>query len=290
MHEPVLLREVLEFLRPSNGDVIVDCTVGGGGHADAILEKVMPDGKLIGIDRDDEAIKAASERLARFKDRVVLRRGNFREVGSILNTLGVGEVNGLLFDLGLSSLQIEDEKRGFSIRLDGPLDMRMSRGDSIDARFIVNRLSEKEIEAIIRDYGEERFSRRIASAIVRGRPVKTTGQLAEITERAMPGWSRRQKIHPATRTFQALRIAVNDELGALRSALKEMPQCLKKGGRVCAISFHSLEDRIVKHALRDYSKSGELEVITKKPVVAGDEERAANPRSRSAKLRVAQKI
>jgi len=290
VHEPVLLREVLEYLNLAPGRKIIDCTLGGGGHAEAILERISPGGKLIGIDRDDEALKAALARLERFKDSVILRKGNFRDLGSILSTLGIGEFDGFLFDLGLSSLQLEAKERGFSIKLDGPLDMRMDREDPINARFIVNRLSEIELETIIRKYGEERFSKKIAKEIIRERPIETTGELADIVHRTVPGWMRRYKIDPATRTFQALRIAVNDELESLKSALPEALRYTKKGGRICVIAYHSLEDRIVKNAFRDYAKAGKAVLVTKKPIIAARQEVIDNPRSRSAKLRVLERV
>ena len=284
-HEPVMVAEVLRFLAPGPGKLIVDATVGTGGHAEAVLERGAA---LIGIDRDPLALQLARERLSRFGDRVRLVRGNFRELGEIVAGLGLGKVDGVLFDLGMSSFQLEDPGRGFSFTREGPLDMRMDPSQSLTAHEIVNRWPEEEICRILREFGEERYARRIARAIVRSRPIDTTTELAEIVVRCYPPGHRR--IHPATRTFQALRIAVNDELAALREGLLAAIRILGIGGAVVAISFHSLEDRIVKHTFRQRWIAGEVEILTKKPLTPSPEEVARNLRARSAKLRAARRI
>lgn len=283
-HEPVMVAEVLRFLEPGPGKTIVDATVGTGGHAEAILEHGAD---LVGIDRDPYALEIARERLLRFGKRVRLVQGDFRDLEGILAGLGVGMVDGVLFDLGMSSLQLEDPERGFSFLRDGPLDMRMDPSQPLTAHEIVNRWPEREIARILREYGEERYARRIAREIVRSRPIETTTRLAEIVARCYPPGRRR--IHPATRTFQALRIAVNDELSALREGLLGAIRSLRPGGVVVAISFHSLEDRIVKHTFRQRWIAGEVEILTKKPLVPSDEEIRRNPRARSAKLRAARR-
>ncbi len=290
MHQAVLLHEVLAYLNLSPGRKILDCTVGTGGHARAILRNITPNGILVGIDQDGEALKAAADNLGEFKDNLYLSHANFKELERIVSERNIGEVDGVLFDLGLSSFQLEEKERGFSIKLCGPLDMRMDRAQKIDAAYLVNKLNEHKLAEILKNFGQERYSGRIAKAIVARRPVKTTHQLAEIVSRAMPPRRRRQKIHPATRTFQALRIAVNKELDALDYALDVIPRYIKGGGRICVISFHSLEDRIVKNKFRDYQKKNILRIITKKPITPTREEVLTNKRSRSAKLRVAERL
>jgi len=263
----------------------VDATVGTGGHAEAILERGA---ELIGIDRDPLALEVARERLSRFGKRFLLIQDNFRHLVQILRDHGVQEVDGVLFDLGMSSFQLEDPKRGFSFLKEGPLDMRMDPSQDLTAYEIVNRWSERDIARILREYGEERYAGRIARAIVKSRPIETTTQLARIVARCYPpGYHR---IHPATRTFQALRIAVNDELNALREGLLAAIKVLRPGGVVVAISFHSLEDRIVKRTFRQRWIAGEVEILTKKPLTPTAEEVEKNPRSRSAKLRAARKL
>jgi len=290
VHRAVLLQEVLENLKPAPGKKILDCTVGGGGHSRFILELITPGGKLIGIDQDSSALKTASERLKGFEKETVLIKGNFRDAKSILTKQGLGKVDGVLYDLGLSSLQLEEGERGFSIKLNAPLDMRMDRGQKINAGNLVNKISEPDLKGILKSLGEERQAGRIARAIVSRRPIMTTHQLAETVLRAIPAKRRSARIHPATRTFQALRIAVNDELGALNEALDNLPGIVKEGGRICIISFHSLEDRIVKHRFKAYKKANILNIVTKKPITPEREEILINPRSRSAKLRVAERI
>jgi 16S rRNA (cytosine1402-N4)-methyltransferase len=273
----------------------VDCTLGGGGHAEAILEATAPDGLLFGIDRDEEALRKAGERLKRYGTRVRLLQEGFKNLGTILRTQGVQGVDGILMDLGVSTLQLMDSERGFSFQKDGPLDMRMDRRSSVTAATLVNSLSEPELQQILIEYGEERWARRIARAVVHEReksPLTRTLQLADLIRRAVPRWNRAQRIHPATRTFQALRIAVNQELDQLSAGLSEAASCLNDGGRLCVISFHSLEDRVVKRtfkALTQAERAG-FRLITKKPIVPGSDEIRRNPRSRSAKLRALEQI
>ncbi|MCS7240916.1 MAG: 16S rRNA (cytosine(1402)-N(4))-methyltransferase RsmH [Candidatus Bipolaricaulota bacterium] len=282
-HEPVMLREVLEFLAPKPGKLIVDATVGTGGHAEALLAQGA---KVIGIDQDPKSLELASQRLHGFGERFQPVRGNFRKLHDLLATLGVTKVDGIIFDLGLSSLHLSQVDRGFSFQHEGPLDMRMDPDNPMCAADLVNGLSERELARILREYGEERYAERIARAIVRNRPIRTTTELARVVARSYPPGSYR--IHPATRTFQALRIAVNDELSALREALPQAVELLAPGGVLCVISFHSLEDRIVKHFLREQARAGRVFLYTKKPVRPSKEEVARNPRARSARLRAAQ--
>jgi 16S rRNA (cytosine1402-N4)-methyltransferase len=288
-----MVREVVRYLRCAPGRVFVDCTVGAGGHAEAILEASGPDGRVIGLDRDEAALEAASKRLRPFGERVILFQEDFRRMNALLEDQGLARVDGVLMDLGLSSLQLSDPERGFSFQTDGPLDMRMDRRNGPTAADLVNRLPEKELADLIYRYGEERRSRRIAGAIVRERrkqPVRTTRRLAEIVSGAFPR-SRSGRIHPATRTFQALRIAVNHELDGLPEALRDSAGRLRPGGRLCVIAFHSLEDRIVKQAFRSMEKEGgpAVRVLTKKPDRPDRGEVIRNPRSRSARLRVAER-
>ncbi|MBU4343141.1 MAG: 16S rRNA (cytosine(1402)-N(4))-methyltransferase RsmH [Candidatus Omnitrophica bacterium] len=292
-HEPVLLEEVLYFLDPLPGKVIIDATIGAGGHAEEILKRLQPGGKLIGIDRDSESLRIAHERLKFFENSFMLVSKNFRFIKDIIIELGIGEVDGILFDMGISSIQMETGERGFSIKNIGPLDMRMDRNQSLTAKELVNKLSESELSGLIKSCGEERFHKRIARNIVFARKRKeiaTTQELTEVVCRSLPHGLKRQRIHPATRTFQALRIRVNDELGGIEEALRQSPDILKKNGRMCVISFHSLEDRIAKNSLKDFKAKGIFKVLTKKPVTAKEEELSRNPRSRSAKLRAAEKL
>ncbi|HEU67747.1 MAG TPA: 16S rRNA (cytosine(1402)-N(4))-methyltransferase RsmH [Candidatus Acetothermia bacterium] len=280
MHEPVLVAEVRGFLDPRPGRLIVDATVGTGGHAAALLRHGA---SVVGIDRDPHALTIAQDRLAAFGERVQLIHGNFRDLPALLSRLGARPVDGVLFDLGASSLQLGSPERGFSFSADGPLDMRMDPRSPTAAADLVNHLAETDLARLLWEYGEERYARRIARAIVRARPLHSTAELAVLVARAYPRG--RHRIHPATRTFQALRIAVNDELGALREALPAARALLAPGGTLCVISFHSLEDRIVKRFLRREGLAGRLEVLAKKPIVPREEEIARNPRARSAKLR-----
>ncbi|MFP4055292.1 MAG: 16S rRNA (cytosine(1402)-N(4))-methyltransferase RsmH [Candidatus Brocadiia bacterium] len=286
MHTPVLVREVTDLLRPAPGDRAIDATVGLGGHAEQLLSRILPGGVLLGVDRDGQALARAAERLASYGGHFELVQGDFRRLAALAREAGLGAGDCVLFDLGLSGLQLESAARGFSFSAEGPLDMRMDQQQQTTAQSLLRRSSARELEAIFRDYGEERYARRIARAIAQRRgELRTTGDLARLVERVVP--RRERRIHPATRVFQALRIAVNDELGALRQTLDQLPQWLARGGRVAVISFHSLEDRIVKHALRAYAGSGEVELLTRKPVRPSQEEVEANPQARSARLRAA---
>lgn len=307
-HRPVLLFEAVELLAPERGGLFVDATLGLGGHSEAILE-ASPDTRVLGIDRDREAIRLASERLARFGTRFRAAHANFREISRILDEVGEKEPSGILADLGVSSLQFDTPERGFSFRHDAPLDMRMdATGDDETAAGLLERLPEEEIARVIYEYGEERKSRRIARWIVerreRGEPLQTTGELAALVARAV-GYKRGDRVHPATRTFQALRIAVNGELEGLDEFVETAVDLLQTRGRLAVISFHSLEDRVVKRALRRLSGHCEcgrrlpvcacgarhaVEVLTRRPVVASEQELEENPRARSAKLRACSKL
>ena len=293
LHKPALLEEVINFLDPVPGKIIIDATIGGAGHAEEIVRMISPGGMLIGIDRDEESLKIAYSRLNSLQASFKLINKNFRDLKEITQDLEIGEVDGILFDLGISSIQMEKGERGFSIKNIGPLDMRMDRDQKLTAEVLVNKLAEFELSHLIRDFGEERFHRRIAKAIVTAREkkeIQTTAQLAEIVCNSLPYRRTREKIHPATRTFQALRIRVNDELSAIEEALGQTPYILKKRGRLCVISFHSLEDRIAKNALREFKAKGAFRILTKKPVRAKEDEVLRNPRARSAKLRAAELI
>lgn len=285
-HEPVLVAETLALLEPSRGGLFVDCTVGLGGHSRALLEAGAE--RVIGLDRDPDALRIAGETLAAFGNRVELVHADYRDLDRVLDERGIDRVAGALADLGVSSMQLESEGRGFSFRRDEPLDMRMDRTSGPTAAELVNEAEEKELADVIFRFGEERFSRRIARAIVTQRmsaPIATTGQLAGVVRRAVPtrGY---QRIDPATRTFQALRIWVNRELDGLDRFLEAATRRLRDGARLAVISFHSLEDRIVKHVFRALERAEEtLRILTKRPAVPGEEEVARNPRARSAKLR-----
>ncbi len=284
-HRPVLCREATELLAPRPGGVTVDGTVGLAGHAEGVLEFTEGRGRLLGIDLDESAVERARERLARFGDAATLVQGNFAELDSIL---GGGVVDGILLDLGVSSLQLDDPTRGFSFRFDAPLDMRMSPSLPRTAADLLRESTEEELERIFREYGEERHARKIARGIgrTRGKGLDSTRALAEFVERLL---GRRERIHPATRVFQALRIAVNGELDNLKKFLERFDRHLGSGGRVAIISFHSLEDRLVKHAFAAGAREGRLRILTKKPVRPSREEILENPRARSAKLRAAEK-
>ena len=306
-HIPVLLNECIEGLNINPDGIYVDGTLGRGGHSEKIAEK-LHSGRLICIDRDETAIVEAGERLERFGDKITFVKANFREIGGILDGLGVESVDGMLFDLGVSSPQLDDASRGFSYMVDAPLDMRMDTSSGITAYDIVNNYGEDELRRIFFEYGEERYSQRIASAIVRKRqdePIRTTLELVSVIRSAMPGAALREKQHPAKRCFQALRIAVNDELGSLSDMLGTAMDRLSSGGRLCVISFHSLEDRIVKNAIKakengctcppefpvcvcEFKQT--VKSVTRKPITPSSEELEINPRSRSAKLRVVEKI
>ncbi|MFN4260080.1 MAG: 16S rRNA (cytosine(1402)-N(4))-methyltransferase RsmH [Gemmataceae bacterium] len=287
-HVAVLPAEVLAGLIPAPGQTIVDATVGAGGHARLLVERLAPTGRLLGLDQDPAMLELARARLA--GGPVTLVQANFDQTRQVLNDLGIDVVDGVLADLGICSDQLDDPQRGFSFQQTGPLDMRMDPSQGEPASALLRRLSERDLADLIFTLGEERFSRRIARRIVEARaqaPLETTEQLAELVRRCVPRPKKgRPGIDPATRTFQALRIAVNDELGALDRFLEVLPTCLRSGGRAVLISFHSLEDRRVKQAFRDRDR---WNVLTKKPIVASEEEMRNNPRSRSAKLRVAER-
>lgn len=305
-HKPVLLQECLEALAVKPGGTYLDGTLGRAGHSLEILRR-LDGGRLIGIDRDLTAIEAAKERLAAFGDRVTLVHGNFQDLGDILRGLNVDKLDGMLFDLGVSSPQLDEPQRGFSYMHDAPLDMRMDETAELDARQVVNGWSYEELRRILYDYGEERFAPQIARAIVRRRedkPIETTGELVELIRSAMPPKALREKQHPAKRTFQAIRIAVNGELDALAPMLEAAAGALAPGGRLAVITFHSLEDRIVKQTMRTLAtgctcppefpvcvcgKKPKLTLVKRKPIEASPAELEENPRARSAKLRVAER-
>ncbi|GGE22601.1 ribosomal RNA small subunit methyltransferase H [Marinithermofilum abyssi] len=306
-HETVLKKEAVESLSIRPGGIYVDCTLGGAGHSSGIVEQLDPSGALIGIDQDDNALRAAAERLKGAACQVHLVKSNFRHLGRILGELGVDRVNGILFDLGVSSPQLDEAERGFSYQHDAPLDMRMDPEGELTAHEIVNSWPLEKIAKILRDYGEERFARRIAKKIVDQRmhkPIETTGELADLIKEAIPAPARRTGPHPARRSFQGIRIAVNDELNAFKDALQQAVDALKPGGRVSVITFHSLEDRICKRTFQELAsgcicppdfpvctcgRKPVVRVITKKPVLPSPAEVDQNPRARSAKLRVAER-
>jgi 16S rRNA (cytosine1402-N4)-methyltransferase len=303
IHVPALLDEVIAGLQPRQGGYFVDCTVGLGGHAAAILEQICPTGRLLGIDADAEAIKVSQDRLSDYGEAVTLVNDNFVNLEAICERYHFHPVDGILFDLGVSSLQLDTAERGFSFHLDAPLNMRFDPGQGLTASDIVNSFSEQELSKLLERYGEERHSRRIARHIVQNRPIATTVELARLVEHVLGG--RRAKIHPATRTFMALRIAVNSELQNLELALNQTPNLLRPGGRLTVISYHSLEDRIVKQFMR-YAASSclcppgtvicrcghvpTLKLISRKVIRPTSLETESNPRSRSAKLRIAERL
>ena len=306
-HVSVLLNECLDGLNIKPDGIYVDGTLGGAGHSSQIAKRLTT-GKLIGIDRDPVALQAAGERLAPFADRVTLVHSNFCRISQVLDDLGIEAVDGILLDLGVSSPQLDDGERGFSYMMDAPLDMRMDNGDTMTAETIVNTWSYEELRRILFDYGEERYAPQIASHICHRRetaPIKTTLELVDVIRSAMPAAALREKQHPAKRSFQAIRIAVNDELGAVRKVMDAAIPRLNPGGRLAIITFHSLEDRIVKNGMNDAAKGctcppripvcvcgkkPQVKLITRKPIIASEEELERNPRSRSAKLRVCEKI
>jgi len=310
-HYSVMLRETVDGLDIKPDGIYVDCTLGGGGHSEEILKRLEAlggNGKLISIDRDPEAIEAAGKRLARFGDRSMICKGNFSEAPSILDGLGIEKIDGVTADLGVSSRQLDESSRGFSYMHDAPHDMRMSKGEGMSAYDVVNSYSEDELKRIIYSYGEEKFSSRIASFIVRERekkPIETTFELSEIIKDAIPAKFRKDGPHPAKRTFQAIRIEVNGELDVIDKVINGLFPYLNSGGRMSFISFHSLEDRIIKHTFlsktegctcpKDFpvcvcGKKPEAVIITKKPILPSEQELDENPRSRSAKLRILEKI
>lgn len=306
-HRSVLLEEAVAWLLTRRDGTYVDCTLGAGGHSEAILRRLDEAGRVIGLDRDEEALRIAKERLAPFGDRATLVKADFRHVGTVLDGLDVREADGFLLDLGISSMQVDTPGRGFSYQHDERLDMRMDRSQPLCAWDVVNRWSEAEIRDILFRYGEERFASQIARAIVCRRErgdIDTTGELADIVKAAIPAAARRSGPHPARRTFQAIRIAVNDELGALQEGLAQMLDRLRFGGRIVVITFHSLEDRICKRQFAEWAQGcvcppsfpvctchrrPRVRLITRRPIVPSEEEVRENPRARSAKLRVVEK-
>lgn len=307
-HEPVLLHEVLNLLHIGPGAYVVDGTLGGGGHSFHILEATAPDGHLLGLDRDMRALDAAAQRLAPFGERVTLRQANFSEVGAVLRQEGVSGCDALLLDLGVSSHQLDCAERGFSFQHDAPLDMRMNQSEGVTAQEVVNEYAPAELVRIFREYGEERWAKRIVRRIEQVRattPLHTTLELAELIRDAVPKGKQPQRIHPATRVFQALRIYVNDELGHLKTGLEQALEALRPGGVLAVISFHSLEDRIVKQFFRAQAqtcecpprlpvcacdKQARVKILTRRGVRAGEEETQTNPRARSAILRGVEKL
>jgi 16S rRNA (cytosine1402-N4)-methyltransferase len=303
-----MLKEVLELLEPERGGLFVDCTLGGGGHAEAVLNMLPEGSRLIGIDRDGDAIEAASRRLSRFGSSFIAVRGNFFHIKQLLESLNITSADGILMDLGVSSYQLDTPERGFSYHEDAPLDMRMDTSSAFSAFNVVNGYSKEDLVRVIRDYGEERYASRIAERIVREReksPIGGTALLADIIKSAVPGSARWEGTHPARRTFQAIRIEVNGELEGLEKALRDAESLLNSRGRMAVITFHSLEDRIVKQTFRSFEnpctcspdspvcvcgKKATSRLVNRKPLTAGEDEVERNPRSRSAKLRAAEKL
>ena len=306
-HVSVLLDECIEGLNIRPDGIYVDGTLGGAGHSSQIVKRLTT-GRLIGIDRDPVALKAASERLAAYADRVTLVHSNFSEIARVLDELGIEKVDGILLDLGVSSPQLDDGSRGFSYMVDAPLDMRMNSGDSLSAHTVVNTWPQEELRRILYEYGEERYAPQIAAAICRRResaPIETTLELVDVIRSAMPPAALREKQHPAKRSFQAIRIAVNDELGAVARVMEDAVPRLNAGGRMAVITFHSLEDRIVKNAMAAAARGctcppnfpvcvcgnrPKVRLVSRKPIVSGPEELERNPRARSAKLRICEKL
>ena len=292
IHIPVMLNEVIEYLQPKPNQVFVDGTLGLGGHSEVLLDLIGSQGLLIGIDRDAQVLEITREILAGHQGNYELFHDNYRNIDKVLANLNIEQVDGILLDLGLSSFQLDDPKRGFGFRKEGPLDMRMDQKSPITALDLINSLSEKEISRLLKDFGQERWHNRIARYIIAKRtekPIETTMELSHVVLQAMPRRSKREKIHPATRTFQAFRIAVNRELEGLEEALDKCINSLKVGGRIGVIAFHSLEDRIVKQTFRALTKAGTLDLIFKKPLRPSEGEITVNPRARSARFRVAER-
>lgn len=307
-HKSVLLQECIDALNIRPDGIYLDGTLGGAGHSSQIARRLTEGGRLIGVDRDRTALAAAKERLAPYADRVTLVHSNFAEIDAILDSLGIPAVDGMLFDLGVSSPQLDDASRGFSYMADAPLDMRMDKDDALTAGAVVNTWPQGELRRILYDYGEERYAPQIAAAICRARekaPVETTLELVDIIRSAMPAQALREKQHPAKRSFQAIRIAVNDELGAVSRMMQAAVGRLNPGGRLAVITFHSLEDRIIKSEMQQAArgctcppefpvcvcgKKPLVKLVTRKPIVSGPAELEENPRARSAKLRVAEKL
>ena len=295
LHIPVMLHEVIDYLDPAPGQIIVDATLGTGGHSLEILKKIIPGGRLIGIDRDEDSLAICRQRFSEFSGSYELVHANFVDLDQILEKLGIDKIDGIIFDLGISTYQLKDIERGFSFQQEGPLDMRMDKSSYISAYDLVNNLNENEISHLLWSFGQERWHNRIAHLVVeerRNQPISTTRQLADLVMRAIPYRYRKgyYRIHPATRTFQAVRIAVNRELEILESSVKKAVAILRKKAKICVISFHSLEDRVIKHTFRALKADGLVDIITAKPMTPADSEVAANPSSRSSKFRVAERI
>lgn len=306
-HVPVMLNETLDGLNIKEDGIYIDGTLGGAGHSTEIVKRLST-GKLIGIDQDENAIKKSKEVLADYRDRTIIVKDNFKNIKNVLNTLGIKKVDGILLDLGVSSHQLDEEERGFSYNKDAPLDMRMDRSNTFSAWDVVNKYSEKELEKVIWDFGEEKWAKRIAKFIVEERreaPIDTTFELVSAIKKAIPKKVRIQGGHPARKTFQAIRIEVNQELDILKNSILNANEVLDKSGRLCIITFHSLEDRIVKDTFKYLNKNcicppefpvctcnkkRELKILTRKPIVPSEEEIETNPRSRSAKLRIGAKV
>ena len=307
-HTTVLLSETIDYLNIRPDGIYIDGTLGGGGHASKICEKLDQNGLLIGIDQDETALKAAEQRLVPYSIKKTFIHDNFSNIKNIIEQLGIKGIDGIVLDLGVSSHQLDEASRGFSYMHDAVLDMRMNRTQGFSAENVVNEYEEDELYKIIREYGEEKWAKRIAGFIVKERstkPIKTTGQLVEIIKKAIPAGARRDGPHPAKRTFQAIRIEVNNELGIIEQTIKDIAELLNDGGRLCIITFHSLEDRIVKKTFKELSISCKcppgypicmcngqpiLSIVTKKPIIPSDYELESNPRSRSAKLRAAERV
>lgn len=294
-HIPVLMNEVMTYLDPKPGETIVDATAGTAGHSEVIIDRIGAAGVLVDIDRDEESLAQARERLAGRQAVNHFVHGNFCDLDSILKELQIDKIDGILFDLGISTFQLLNPERGFSFQEEGPLDMRLDRASYISAYDLINNLNEDEISSLLWSFGQERWHNRIAHRLVQARerhPIATTSELREIVMQSIPAQFRRHhyRTHPATRTFQAVRIAVNRELEVLESALSKAISVLAPGGRMCVISFHSLEDRIVKHYFRAVAAQGLVKVLTRKPVVPTEEEARSNPSSRSSKLRAVQRL
>ena len=295
LHIPVMLREVIDYLDPKPGQIIVDATLGTGGHSFEILKRITPGGKLIGIDRDEDSLAICRKRLSEFSSSCEFVHGNFVDLDQILEKLGIDKIDGIVFDLGISTYQLKDPERGFSFQQEGPLDMRLDKSSYISAYDLVNNLNESEISNMLWSFGEERWHNRIARILVeerRNQPISTTTQLAALVMRAIPYRYRKgyYRIHPATRTFQAVRIAVNRELEILETAVKKAVAILGKKAKICVISFHSLEDRVIKHTFRALKADGLIDIVTAKPLTPAPSEVIANPSSRSSKFRVAERI
>lgn len=295
LHVPVMLSEVIDYLKLAPGQVIVDATVGCGGHSLEILKKITPGGRLIGLDRDEESLDVCRRNLSEFKDSFELVHANFSDIDQVLEKQNIKNIDGIIFDLGMSTYQLKNAQRGFSFNQEGPLDMRLDKSSYISAYDLVNNLNENEISHLLWNFGQERWHSRIARLIVQERknqPIATTTQLATLVMRSIPYRYRKSyyRIHPATRTFQAIRIAVNRELEILEEAIKKAVAFLNKQARICVISFHSLEDRIIKHTFRALKSDGIIEIITAKPLTPVFSEVESNPASRSSKLRVGMRI